>query len=160
MHHPLLNFTDGVSLERIHYDRSGYDISNWHSSASNNGFGTPTYKNSQFNEFDNSKELISLSSKVISPDNDGFEDVLTINYLLPESGCIANVIIFDSRGQQIKYLVNNEYLGIEGSFVWNGTNDQNQIPPMDIYIVYIELLDLNGELKKIRKTVVLARRLN
>lgn len=160
MHHPLLNFTDGVSLERVHYDRSGYDSSNWHSSASNNGFGTPTYKNSQFNEIENSKELISLSSKIISPDNDGIEDILTINYSLVESGSIANVIIFDSRGQQIKYLVNNEYLGTEGSFVWNGTNDQNQISPMDIYIIYIELLDLKGGLKKIRKTVALVRQFN
>lgn len=160
MHHPLLNFTDGVALERIHYDQSGYAISNWHSAASNNGFGTPTYQNSQFREFEKSQEIIQLSSKVITPDNDGQEDVLTINYSLTENGCIANVIIFNSHGQQISYLVNNEYLGTRGSFVWNGTNDQNQIQPMGIYVIYIELLDLNGELKKIRKTVVLSRLLN
>lgn len=160
MHHPLLSFTDGVALERINYDNSGYDDSNWHSAAQNMGFGTPTYKNSQFRELDKTEEFFTLSSKIISPDNDGFDDVLHINYSLTENGSIANVIIFNSSGLQIKYLINNEYLATEGSFVWNGTDDQNQISPMGIYIIYIELLDLNGKLNKFRKTVVLARQLN
>jgi hypothetical protein len=48
MHYPLLDNKDGVSLERIDFNRPTDDASNWTSASSTSGYGTPTYQNSQY----------------------------------------------------------------------------------------------------------------
>ena len=60
----LLNITKGVSLERIDFNRPTQDRTNWHSAAEDIGFGTPAYKNSQYNdagETDNTIEITPAS---------------------------------------------------------------------------------------------------
>ena len=44
----LIDNAEGVSLERIDPDGISQNASNWHSAASTAGYGTPTYKNSQY----------------------------------------------------------------------------------------------------------------
>ena len=46
MHYELLTVTQGVSLERISFEKSSLDESNWHSASFNYNYGTPGYKNS------------------------------------------------------------------------------------------------------------------
>jgi hypothetical protein len=59
----------------------------------------------------------------------------------------------------IRRLINNELLAIEGSFVWDGLNHNNQKAAMGIYLVYLELFDLQGNVKKYKKTCVVAGKL-
>ncbi|MFN6038622.1 MAG: lamin tail domain-containing protein, partial [Bacteroidota bacterium] len=80
-HFDLLNETKGVSLERIDFNRSSSDITNWNSAASSVGFATPAFRNSQFATGQESGEL-NISPQAFSPDNDGFQDVLNITYAL------------------------------------------------------------------------------
>ena len=47
-HFQLIDNAEGVALERIDPGKPGQDPDNWHSAASTAGYGTPTYKNSQF----------------------------------------------------------------------------------------------------------------
>ena len=47
-HFKLIDDAEGVSLERIDPDGTSQDETNWHSAASTAGYGTPTYKNSQY----------------------------------------------------------------------------------------------------------------
>lgn len=156
MHFALLNSSDGVSLERIDYDRPANEKSNWHSAAQNIGFATPAYKNSQFSNNINNKNEISLTSKIFSPDNDGYQDVLNINYLFDEPGYLANISIYDAKGRIIKYLIKNELLATKGSFTWDGINKDNERANIGIYIIYIEIFNLKGNVKKYKKTAVLA----
>ena len=156
MHFPLLNSTEGVSLERISPDGETEDPSNWHSAAESVGFATPAYRNSEaINNLNNENE-ISISPEIFSPDNDGKDDILNIAYHLDQPGFVANVTIFNSAGRQIKYLVKNQLCGTEGIFNWDGINDNNLKADIGIYIIYIELFNAKGNVKKFKKTAVLA----
>ena len=156
MHHPLINQVAGVSLERIHFDRPTSDRTNWHSASASAGYATPGYKNSQFSQpVDADKEVI-VHPEVFSPDNDGVDDVLNITYRFDSQGLTASVHIFDSQGRLVKNLVGNELLGTEGTFSWDGRTEDNQKASIGIYIIYFEAFGVNGELKKHKRTAVLA----
>lgn len=156
-HFALLRSTDGVSLERMDYDHPTQLASNWHSAASTVLYGTPGYQNSQFRAITPGEHTIEISPDYFSPDNDGYEDLLTITYTLPEAGQAAHVMIFDTKGRKIKYLVNNDLPASEGFWIWDGTNENGNIQPAGIYIVYVELVNLEGRVQIIKKPCVLAR---
>jgi len=156
MHFPLLNSTEGVSLERISPDGETEDPSNWHSAAESVGFATPAYCNSEAINIHENDNVISISPEIFSPDNDGKDDILNIAYHLDQPGFVANVTIFNSAGRQIKYLVKNQLCGTEGIFNWDGINDNNLKADIGIYIIYIELFNAKGNVKKFKKTAVLA----
>lgn len=152
-HYKLLSSQDGVSLERINYDVPASDLSNWHSAAQDAGFATPGYVNSQFHEIGDIESQITLSSEVFSPDNDGYEDQLTITYSLDVAGYSGTIAVYSSNGRLVQTLVNNRSLGSVGNIVWDGFDAQNRLCPAGIYIVYVELFNLEGK-KIIEKHVV------
>lgn len=158
MHFALLNSVDGVSLERIDYDRPTNDITNWHSAAEDVGFATPGYENSQYQKTKNDGGEITLDPESFSPDNDGVDDVLNISYNFPEAGYVASIVIYDAKGRLIRTLVENELLGTKGTFSWDGTSDINEKGRIGIYIVFVEAFDLKGDVKTFKKTCVLAGR--
>lgn len=159
MHFALLNSVDGVSLERIDYNRPTNDESNWHSASEAVGFATPGYENSQYLEAETGSE-ITISPESFSPDNDGFDDVVNIAYQFNEPGYVANIIIYDSKGRLTKNLVKNEYLGTNGTFSWDGIDENKEKAAIGIYIIYVEVFSDAGEVKKFKKPCVVAGRLN
>jgi len=159
MHHPLLNSYDGVSLERINYNRPTYDNTNWHSASSETGFATPGYKNSQHYDDQEINEEVTVDPEIFSPDNDGYNDVLNIHYKFESPGYTANITIFDSQGRLTKYLVQTTLLGTEGTFSWDGRTEDNQKAPIGIYIIYFEAFDVKGNMKKYKKSAVLGGKL-
>ena len=158
-HNQLIDDTEGVSLERISFDRAFGD-GNYASAASSVQFGTPGYQNSNFitgtpqdnNEF-------TLVSKRFSPDLDGYEDALLISYNLPESGYLLNLKIFDANGQFIKTVTNNELLGVSGFIKWDGTNDDGDIERMGVYLLVGTAHSLGGATIEINKSCILAAKL-
>ncbi len=124
-HYPLISDPEGISLERISFNRPTQDSSNWHSAAETVGFATPAYENSQHAEAIDDGSEVSVEPEVFSPDNDGNSDVVNINYHFGEPGFTANLKIFDSKGRLVIHLVKNELLGIEGTFTWNGITEDN-----------------------------------
>lgn len=159
MHHPLLNTVEGVSLERINFSRLSSDPTNWHSAASSVGFATPGYKNSQFSELGEIEDPITIDPEIFSPNNDGFNDVVNIIYNFGEPGYTANVTIYDSHGRLVRLLINNELLGVEGAFSWDGLTDDNRKAGIGMYIAYFEAFNMNGVVKKYKKSIVLAGKL-
>jgi hypothetical protein len=158
-HFPLLNDTKGVSLERISFSRATQDSSNWHSAAETVGFATPAYENSQHAEADDDSSEVSVFPQIFSPDNDGKNDVVNINYHFGEPGYIANLKIFDSKGREIIHLIKNELLGTTGVFSWNGINKANEKARIGIYIAYLEIYNEKGTVKSFKKPFVLASKL-
>lgn len=156
MQFPLLVYYDGVALERINPEVSSSDANNWHSAAESVGFGTPGYKNSQYvSNIDLGDEII-IDPEIFSPDNDGYEDVISIKYKFDEPGYVMSVIVFDAGGYPVRKLTNNEYLGTEGSVSWDGMQDNNSKAPVGIYVFYITVYDIEGNVKEYKKTGVLA----
>ncbi len=156
MQFDLLATKEGVSLERINYNRASNDKTNWHSASELVGFATPAYENSQFMELTDMEDEVKIEPETFSPDNDGFEDITNINFTFSEPGYVAHIKIFDSKGRLVRYLANNQLLGINGLISWDGIDDHNQKAPVGIYVVYIELFDLDGNVKKFKKKVVIA----
>ena len=159
-HFALLDVEDGVSLERIDFNKPTQDKSNWHSSASTVGFGTPTYQNSQYSETGITSDEIKIEPEVFTPDNDGDKDFTFINYKFTEAGYVLNAKVYDAKGREIRTLAKSELLSSEGKLMWDGIDDDNQKARVGIYIVYLEVFNLQGKVKKLKKQVVLGARLN
>lgn len=157
-HNPLLNDKNGVSLERISPNLPTQDGGNWHSAATNVGSATPTYQNSQqiiVNE--ESTNIFSLSNNTISPDGDGFEDILQINYETDQNGYAATIHVFDASGRLIKKIAQNESLANVGSFKWEGTTSDGQKARTGIYVLWIEYVNLNGDVGQMKEVIVVVK---
>lgn len=159
-HFGLIGNDDGVALERIDPDAASQTRNNWHSAATSVGYGTPTYKNSQFKQTEDVKATVEISLKLFSPDNDGRDDLLTISYRVEEPGYVANVFIFDAAGRLVRRLVNNDLLSLKGTWAWDGLGENRNKLPVGTYIINAELFTLQGKKKNFKQAVVLARQLN
>lgn len=155
MHDPFLSSTDGVSLERINFDRASNDSTNWHSAASTAGFATPGYINSQYSE-SAGNSTVNVSPEAFSPDNDGYNDVLNISWQFSRPGLICNMKIYDSNGRFIKQVLKNETIGQEGVVSWNGTNENDETAPAGIYVIFTEVFSSDGYSEKIKTVATLA----
>lgn len=154
MHFPLLSQTKGVSLEKINPRKPGSAKENWHSAAETAGYATPGYKNSQY--FENSTSgTFSLSSSIFSPDNDGYEDLLNIGFVLPGPGYIANIGIYDTEGRLIRNLERSLLCGISGNTTWNGITDHNERAEVGAYIILFEAFNEEGNSIKHKKACFL-----
>ncbi len=149
-HFKLLDETDGVSLERIDPSAPSNDVFNWHSGAEAIGFATPGGKNSQYYPAVSNGEF-QFNSPTVSPDSDGFEDVLQISYEMSEPGLLGTFTIFDDRGRTIRTLFHNELLASSGSFTWDGTTDDQVKASIGPYIAVFEAFDADGGLFFIQK---------
>lgn len=157
MHFALLTSNKGVALERVNYNMPACDRTNWHSAAQSVGFGTPGYQNSQYHAALSFEEgELVLGSEVFSPDNDGYQDLLCIHYRFEKPGYVASLQIFDSRGRLVRRLVHAELLAAEGVFNWDGTTDAFLKAPIGIYMIQMDVIDLEGHIQRLRKAAVLA----
>lgn len=160
LHFELLNSTDGVSLERVNPDRPTSDNTNWHSAAEAVGYATPGYLNSQFSENPSPSGELTIDPAIFSPDNDGYQDLLTVAYRLDEPGFTGTMSVFDVAGREMVKLMDNELLGTSGSVSWNGIMESGDLARMGAYIVVFEAFDLQGNVERFRETVALAHKLN
>ncbi|WP_017259571.1 lamin tail domain-containing protein [Pedobacter arcticus] len=161
MHFALLKDVVGVSLERSSFTLPTNATGNFRSATATSGYATPAGKNSQYLEdLVNATEEISLPSQTFSPDNDGFEDILRIQYQFPVPSKVANVTIYNNQGRLVKKLISNETLNTEGQWVWDGLDQTNAKAKTGIYIIYVEVFELDGNVKSFKKTVALASKFN
>lgn len=160
LHFALLNKTEGVSLERVDPDRPTSDPTNWHSAAQTAGFATPGFQNSEYSPTSTASGGLDIERAIFSPDNDGFEDLLTIGYHFDAAGFTGTMKVYDVAGREVRTLLDNELLSTRGAISWDGIMDSGDLARMGPYIVYLEAFDLGGDVQKFRKTVVLAHPLN
>lgn len=157
-HAELLKSEEGVSLERIRVKSSSLDSDNWTSASSVVGFATPGYDNSQHREntdlvFDD----VLISPEIFVPGQETSDFVL-IQFKFSQPGKVANVCIANRQGGIVKQIANNELLGAEGFFRWNGEMENGAKAPTGYYFVWFEAFQADGNLTTFRKRVVIAWR--
>jgi hypothetical protein len=158
MHHPLLYDREGVALERVDPRAPTQDPFNWHSAASDAGYGSPTRRNSQFLAPDSLDGGVSLHPETLSPDMDGFDDLMTVTYHFSESGHTASLDVYDNYGRRVKTIARNTLCGTRGYFRWNGLDERNVRLPSGPYYMVMETIDRKGAKRVWRRPLVIAYR--
>lgn len=161
-HSRLLSDRDGVSLERLRTDATTQNEGSWASAASTVGFATPTGINSQDRQtvVEPQDNFFVLPEQTFSPDEDGFQDVLEIQYSTDQAGYLSRLVIFDAQGRMVRSLENLELLAGEGSFLWDGSTDDERKARIGIYIIVAEIFTPQGDTITEKHTCVLAGQLD
>ena len=159
LHHPLLRDSKGVSLERISAESPANFKSNWHSASGVEEYATPGRKNSQVISGEFEGERIVIEPGVFDPEGSNGNTFTTIQFQLDQAGWIGSFRIYNLAGQLVQVLAQNEILGVKGFFSWTGTDSQGGKVRPGYYVLVVELYDLSGELRVIRKTIVVATKL-
>jgi len=157
MHYSLLVNNEGVSLEKIRPEINSGESMNWHSASESSGFGTPGVVNSVFCPGITTSDQVVFSSGRISPDNNGIDDVLVIDFNLNGIGNIISITIFDETGSYVRKIAENFFAGDEASLIWDGTANDGSLVNTGIYIVLIELYNDKGKIKTWKKVCTVIR---
>ncbi len=147
-HHPMLSITAGVSLEKIHPDLASWSQQSWHSAASTAGYATPACQNSQYSISETSDLVVLAEPEVFSPDNDGYQDQLSVSVRLPDPGYQAIIEVYNESGMLVTGIANNELSGTECMYFWDGRNQQGQLVPPGFYVLHSCFIHPSGEILK------------
>ncbi|MBA9076635.1 lamin tail domain-containing protein [Rufibacter quisquiliarum] len=154
-HFRLISDAEGVSLERISV--TGPSVAaNFHSAATPVG-ATPGYENSQAQRVAATGKL-TLTPKTFTPDGDGQDDALLLQFNLPQPGFAATVTIFDAHGRLVRKLAGNTLLGAETLLQWDGLTDSGGKAAVGYYVVLVELFNLQGGREVLKETAVVGGR--
>ena len=63
-----------------------------------------------------------------------------------EPGLLGKAIIYDDRGRAIQTIFQNELLGTENSFYWDGLKHDGTKATIGTYIIVFEAFSTNGDL--------------
>jgi hypothetical protein len=157
MHYSLLSGYEGISLEKVRPSLFSSDPKNWHSASEASGWGTPGAPNSIYSDQPVSSDNINLSSTKITPDNDGYEDLLVIDLKLEGNGNIVTIIVYDDTGGFICRLADNLLAGNQASVTWYGTRKDGSLVNSGIYIIFISVFDESGKTMKWKKVCSVLR---
>ncbi len=157
MHYSLLSGNEGISLEKVTTNGNSTDKTQWHSASESSGWGTPGAPNSVLTEHQERGDKINLSSTRISPDNDGNEDFLLIDFKLEGTGNIISIDVFDETGRFVKRLTDNLLAGQEATIIWNGTDEDEKLVSTGIYILLISIFDDTGKSERFKRVCTVIR---
>jgi hypothetical protein len=144
MHFELLEATAGFSLERVSMALPAHQRDAWHSAAQLAGGATPGLPNSQQVATHTPDKAFALYPDPITPNGDGWDDVLTVAYRFPEPGYAVTIHIYDLGGNLISTLANNALAATEGLAVWNATQGSGQLVRTGSYVVWMQAVHPSG----------------
>lgn len=155
-HDVLLDDVNGVSLERRSVLNETDDAATWTSALASVNYATPGVDNSVSSAgIESGRLTIELGAKHFSPNGDRVEDELVINYSIQDV-YYANIRIFNDQGIQVKDFMKNERVVGNGTWIWDGRSEDGYISPIGIYVIWIELYNIQGDRQVKKLTTVLA----
>jgi hypothetical protein len=157
MHSALLKEEEGVSLERVSMQESALMKNNWRSGVKATHFATPGYKNANSQANSLGQDEVRIEPEVFEP-LIGQPNFTSIQYHFDQGGLIANAKILDAQGRVVKNLTNNEILGTDGFFTWDGDQNDGARARIGYYTLWMEVFDTSGFVKTFRKRIVIASR--
>lgn len=158
-HNILLKKTEGVSFERVSSLIPTNEPENWYSASSESGYGTPGYRNSQDINHSKSGVSLTITPEIFSPDNDGYDDIVTVKYEVDGPGYLANIYIYDLRGKRIKTINAGTIIGTSGQVYWDGYYDNGATAGSGYYIIVFELYNPNGAYKIIKRKLAIGQKM-
>jgi flagellar hook assembly protein FlgD len=130
---------------------------NWKSASELSGWASPGKENSVFTKLTVTDDVVELSAERISPDNNGYEDVLVINLKLQDGGNVVSVRIFDESGSLVRKLAESLYVDSAASLCWDGTSGDGSVLNRGIYIILVSVFNEKGRIQKWKKTCTVIR---
>jgi hypothetical protein len=103
--------------------------------------------------------IIQIDPEVFDPEGSNGNTFTSIRYELNEPGWVGTFRIYDMAGRIVAILAQNEILGTSGLYSWTGTNSNGGRVRTGYYILVADLFDLNGNVRQIKKTIIIAERL-
>ncbi|MBN1970489.1 MAG: lamin tail domain-containing protein [Candidatus Delongbacteria bacterium] len=128
---------DGHSIELINPELENDNLRSWTKSVDK---GTPGKINSVYTEYNNDVDgnKFEIEYKVVSPNNDGKNDFLVINYNFNEPFIYLTMFVFNIKGQKILELAKNEYSPSKNTYIWNCEKGTKRLKT-GAYIIYAEV---------------------
>ncbi len=158
-HHPLLDETRGIALERRSLNTRAAMPANWTSAIVSEG-GTPGAVNSvrqSVAEANPAGQLV-INPDLFSPDGDGVEDVLSIQIETEKASQAGGIKVYDLAGRRVRTIVETTLFQQQEIRLWDGTSDNGSNLPVGVYIVVVNLLDVSsGTTQLLKQPVILAR---
>lgn len=153
-HFPLLRDQEGVSLYRLDFSQNAVNSAQWQSTARIHNFATPGWEVT-LNENHSSSNWFP-DPEYLSPNNDGYNDLIRLNYNLASSAWVQ-VYIYDRYGNLVKDICHGEQVPERGNFIWKGLNNANELCPRGVYIAVLSYLNPNGKNGYYRCSFVLSQ---
>jgi len=154
LHFSLLSNTKDVSLERL-----GHKVENptWLSAAQTYNYATPGFANSHLAGLTTEKGFCSIATDPVSPNDDGFNDVLVVHYSPVQSSTLVHVRIFDHVGRLVAFPVNTGYVGTDNQFIWDCLGSNGALVASGIYILHLESISVTGQKQVFKKGFTVVR---
>ena len=146
-------------MERLRIGSIHSGEPSWVSASASADYATPGEVNSNVFSGESTESLLQIEPEVFDPEGTQGPSFTTFRYRLPSSGWVGSLSIYNSMGNLVENLAQNQVLGAEGIFTWTGTQAAGGRLAPGIYIVVFELFDLDGRVRIVKKTVVVAARL-
>ncbi len=156
----------GISMERITPELSSNIESNWGGCAEKTYKATPGKENSIYTEF-TPKNLKFTCTDVFCPTSE--EKVCYIEYKLPFKKAHIRLYVYDRLGRLVSKILDGDPTGSasysideEGNIIWNhiwhGTDDDGEMLPMGVYIIFLEAQsEESGKVVRGKKTTTLIK---
>ena len=158
MHLLFLSGVEGVALEKASPELPSDISGNWHSASETCGWGTPGAPNSVTVSLAEHTEALTLSSGRVSPDGDGFEDLLSVSIYPGGDDNVISVTVFSDRGYIIRRLAERFAAGPGAVFIWDGTTDSGGRLPAGLYVIMAESINTAGESRRWKRVCALLYR--
>jgi gliding motility-associated-like protein len=101
---------------------------------------------------------VTFQPEAFSPNNDGYNDMYSIDLSMDSPGYICNILVFDSAGRRLCKLADNSILGTHEQISWNGEDEAGNRLPIGPYIVMVEVFNTDGTVERFKDGVVLTDR--
>ena len=147
------------SMEKYRPEFDSSDSSRWAVAVNETG-QSPGEKNSiYYGELEKEGQLI-LDPDPFSPDGDGKDDELYIQYKLPFEYGVISIQIFDVIGREIAVPYWNVYTAQENILTWDGKRDDGSAARIGPYIIKVKAKDSSSSKTwEDIQTIILARKL-
>ena len=145
-HDAAIRHMKGVSLERIRPDGASEEASNWTSAASEAGYATPGYRNSQFRD-----TQADYSFSIQPPEYLHTTDRYVISYRTDETGYRCRIEVYTPNGKRVAEIANNQLLTPNGEISWDGTGTDGSRLSSGVYIFFAELYHSDGNRRRVKK---------